>query len=98
GLLIPVGAGSRSGFVLQPPDLVFLGAQCAGGIAGPLVDEGSGCGGDIADVDALATVDGHELVVLAVAERGDTVEGEHLVGGAVAGVLDDGGPVGGGGT
>jgi hypothetical protein len=36
-------------------------------------------------------VHSHELVVVVVAERGDGVEGEHLVGLAVAGVLVDGG-------
>jgi hypothetical protein len=62
------------------------------------VDHGSRLGGDAGDVDALAAVDGDELVVLAVAQRGDGAEGEHLVGGAAAGPLDDGGAVGGGGA
>ena len=60
------------------------------------MDQCTGRGRDVADVDALAAVDGDELVVVAVAERNDGVERELLVGGAVAGVLDDGGAVGGG--
>jgi hypothetical protein len=78
--------------------MVLLGAEGAAGVAGPLVDQGVRRGGDAGDVDALAAVNGDELVVLAVAECGDGAEGEHLVGLAVAGPRDDGGAVGGGGA
>src|SRR5687767_3922107 len=91
----PVGcAGPASALAEQAPDLVLLVVQGARRVAGPLVDLRAGRGRDLADVDALAAVDGGQLVVLAVAQRGDGVEGEHLVGGAVAGVLEDGGAVG----
>src|ERR1044072_8555822 len=81
------GGGVRCWSVLagEPPDLVLLGGQGAAGVAGPLVDEGARCGGDGADVDALAAVYGDELVVVAVAERGHRSQLVLLVGAAVAG-------------
>lgn len=66
-------------------------------VACPLVDRGTWRGGDGADVDALAAVPGHELVVVGVVARvGHLAEGELLVEAGVAGPLDGWRTIGGG--